>query len=172
MGRVIEEQVDSEHAALELFPVEAVSREDGALYAAWLSRTGRQEGARLCTDREWERAARGADDRRYPTGNGFLRAGDACTVVAYGDPARSGPCAVGTHPRSRSVFGVEDLVGDAEEWVSGPVDSRRPEQGVLRGAGWDHPSGAFLPITNRATFPPDSRYAAMGLRICAPVHLD
>jgi formylglycine-generating enzyme required for sulfatase activity len=154
-------------------PVEAVSREDGELYAAWLSRTGRQEGARLCTDREWERAARGADDLRYPTGNGFLRAGDACTVAAYGsDPLRAGPCAVGAHPDSRSVFGVDDLVGNAEEWTAGPMDSRSPGQGILRGAGWDHASGAFLPITNRASFPPNSRFAAMGLRICARANVD
>src|SRR5439155_1587455 len=51
------------------FPVSAVSYEDALAYAAWLDRTGRVPGARLCDEREWERAARGADGRRYPMGD-------------------------------------------------------------------------------------------------------
>ena len=39
------------------FPVAAVSYEDSVAYAAWLDRTGRMPGARLCDEYEWERAA-------------------------------------------------------------------------------------------------------------------
>ena len=44
------------------FPVSGVTWDDAATYAAWLDATGRVPGARLCTEYEWERAARGADD--------------------------------------------------------------------------------------------------------------
>src|SRR5262249_55717820 len=48
------------------FPVTGVSAEDATAYAAWLDRSGKLPGARLCSEVEWERAARGADDRAYP----------------------------------------------------------------------------------------------------------
>src|SRR6202042_2953127 len=51
-------------------PVNGASREDAEHFTAWLSLSDRLPGARLCTDREWERAARGADDRRYMNGDG------------------------------------------------------------------------------------------------------
>ncbi len=47
-------------------PVVGITADDAKAYAAWLSGTGRVPGARLCTDDEWERAARGSDGRAYP----------------------------------------------------------------------------------------------------------
>ncbi|HXI57350.1 MAG TPA: bifunctional serine/threonine-protein kinase/formylglycine-generating enzyme family protein, partial [Polyangia bacterium] len=51
------------------FPVTGVSPGDAASYASWLSNSGRVPGARLCSELEWERAARGADDRLFPHGD-------------------------------------------------------------------------------------------------------
>ena len=45
---------------LVAFPVAGVSRGRCERYFAWLRETGRVPGARLCTELEWERAARGA----------------------------------------------------------------------------------------------------------------
>src|SRR5262249_22694195 len=42
------------------FPVAGVSANDVESYLGWLRKTGRVPGARLCTELEWERAARGA----------------------------------------------------------------------------------------------------------------
>ena len=52
-------------------PVAGIAWEDAQAYVAWLA-SGRVPGARLCAEREWERAARGADGRLYAHG-------DACT---------------------------------------------------------------------------------------------
>ena len=46
------------------FPVAGVSGEDAQAYVQWLAR-GRLPGARSCAEREWERAARGADGRLF-----------------------------------------------------------------------------------------------------------
>jgi formylglycine-generating enzyme required for sulfatase activity len=46
------------------FPVVGVLWSEAVLYANWA-------GKRLPTDREWERAAEGADDRKYPWGDTF-----------------------------------------------------------------------------------------------------
>src|SRR5207249_1196933 len=94
------------------FPVAAVSFEDAIAYAAWLDRTGRVPGARLCDDYEWERAARGADARTFPSGNA-LAPDDANIDVTYGrDPLAFGPDEVGSHPASRSPVGADDMAGN------------------------------------------------------------
>ncbi|MGH9885720.1 MAG: SUMF1/EgtB/PvdO family nonheme iron enzyme, partial [bacterium] len=68
------------------FPVSGVSWEDVIAYAAWLRDTGRLPGARPCNEREWERAARGADDRRYPHAD-VLDPDDANIDITYGQLA-------------------------------------------------------------------------------------
>lgn len=70
-----------------------------------------RRGARLCSEREWERACRGPDGLRYP----------------YGDTFRDGVCRTGARTvgpaghlnHCRSGYGVYDLSGNAAEWVQG-----------------------------------------------------
>lgn len=45
-------------------PVSAISREDALAYLAWLDRSGRIPGARLCTEYEWARAVN-TDDANF-----------------------------------------------------------------------------------------------------------
>ncbi|MCH9011546.1 MAG: SUMF1/EgtB/PvdO family nonheme iron enzyme [Proteobacteria bacterium] len=57
-------------AGREEHPVVLVSHADARAYAAWLTEaTGRTW--RLPSEREWEKAARGADGRRFPWGDAF-----------------------------------------------------------------------------------------------------
>ena len=141
------------------FPVIGVSGDDARAYAAWLSR-GPVPGARLCSEREWERAARGADGRLYPHGD-TLAPSDANFGATYAtDEDQMGVDEVGSFPVDRSPFGVLDLGGNVAEWVDGPDASR-----VARGGSWNMESfGARAAFRHLHGGP---RYALVGFRVCA-----
>ncbi len=145
------------------FPVAAVSYDDAVAYAAWLDRTGRIPGARLCDEYEWERAARGADGRTFPSGSA-LQPDDANIDATYGrDPLAFGPDEVGSHPASRSPFGVDDMAGNVWEWVRSVEGAEWP---VYRGGGWYY-SDLDAHSVNRQPGEPTQRHVHLGVRICA-----
>ncbi|MCK8497976.1 protein kinase domain-containing protein [Myxococcus fulvus] len=145
------------------FPVSAISFEDALAYVAWLDHTGRVPGARVCTEHEWERAARGADGRRYPSGD-WLSPDDANHDVTYGrEPWGFGPDEVGSHPGSRSPFGVDDLAGNVWEWTRSSVDPTKPS---AQGGSW-YQSDLTAHSANRDRVEPTQREALTGLRVCA-----
>ncbi len=145
------------------FPVTAISFDDANAYAAWLSETGRVPGARLCDEYEWERAGRGADGRTFPSGP-TLEPDDANIDVTYGrEPLAFGPDEVGAHPRSRSVFGVDDLAGNVWEWTRSVAIPGRP---VYRGGGWYNAALSSRSV-NREPGEPTQRNVLIGIRLCA-----
>jgi formylglycine-generating enzyme required for sulfatase activity len=145
------------------FPVSAISFDDALAYVAWLDGTGRVPGARICTEREWERAARGADGRRYPGGE-WLAPDDANHDVTYGRESWGfGPDEVGSHPRSRSPFGVDDLAGNVWEWTRSDVE---PDQPAAQGGSW-YQSDLTAHSANRDRVERSQREALIGLRVCA-----
>src|SRR5262249_3406682 len=117
------QRVHYEHRSLRAnqdwtrFPVAGISYNDAVAFAEWLDRTHRVPGARLCDEHEWERAARGADARTFPSG-ATLAPDDANIDVTYGrDPLAFGPDEVGSHPGSRSPVGADDMAGSVWEWA-------------------------------------------------------
>jgi formylglycine-generating enzyme required for sulfatase activity len=145
------------------FPVAGIAPPDAELYAAWLRRTGRVPGARLCSEAEWERAARGADDRLFPHGD-ELAPDDANFQTSYARvDSAFGPDEVGSHPASRSPFGVEDMAGNVFELT---VSSQQASQFVIRGGAY-YFNSVTSRTTNREVVPPTFRDVTTGIRMCA-----
>ena len=144
-------------------PVVGVTVADAEAYAAWLARTGELPGARLCTELEWERAARGADGREYPHGE-RLGKDDANFDDTYDkDPLGMGPDEVGSHPGSRSPFGVDDMAGNVWEWTRSALEV---DGYVARGGSYYYGRNTAR-CTERAVTEPSFRDASVGLRVCA-----
>ena len=144
-------------------PVAAVSYDDAVAYAAWLDRSRRIPGARLCDEYEWERAARGADGRTFPSGE-RLAPDDANIDVTYGrEPLAFGPDEVGSHPASRSPVGAEDMAGNVWEWTRSVETPGAP---VSRGGGW-YNAELSSRSANREHGEPTQRNVLIGVRICA-----
>jgi eukaryotic-like serine/threonine-protein kinase len=147
------------------FPVTGVSFEDAEAFAAWLDRTGRIAGARVCREEEWERAARGADGRIYTTGR-QLAPSEANIDLTYGaTDAAFGPDEVGSHPASASVFGVEDLQGNAEELIQ---TRRWSEQTTVHSGSW-YRERITQRLDNRFRTAATTRNVKIGFRLCASI---
>jgi sulfatase modifying factor 1 len=120
-------------------PVVGVDWYDAYAYAAWVR-------ARLPTEAEWEKAARGTDGRLWPWGNKW----DADKVNSWERGPRT-TTAVGSYPAGASPYGALDMAGNVWEWVADWYDSDYyarspgrnppgPDSGqyrVLRGGSWD-----------------------------------
>ncbi len=89
-------------------PVSGITWDDARGYCKW-------RGKRLPREAEFEKAARGTDDRRFTWGND--PPSHDKTVFASARPE-----AVGSHPAGRGPYGHDDLAGNIWEWMEDEYD--------------------------------------------------
>jgi len=128
-------------AEYDEYPVVYVNWNMAKTFCEW-------RGARLPTEAEWEKAARGTDGRIYPWGTGV-----DCQKANYAGPngCFGGTSKVGSFDAGKSPYGVYDMAGNVWEWVAdwysesyyqvspaaNPLGPDSGQSRVLRGGSWN-----------------------------------
>ncbi|MBN1935798.1 MAG: SUMF1/EgtB/PvdO family nonheme iron enzyme [Anaerolineae bacterium] len=141
-----------------LHPVVNVSWHDASAYAKWASKT-------LPTEAQWEKAARSADGREYPWGDGWKEG--LCNTHESGI---GGTTPVGQFsPDGDSPYGCADMAGNVWEWTDSWYDKEQSRR-VVRGGSWGHDLGHARCAARRGSSP-DYSFSRNGFRCVSPISI-
>jgi len=143
-------------------PINCIDLTQAAAYCAFA-------GKRLPSEREWEYAASGGDEKReFSHGNEPPTESNACYHHPFGS------CEVASFPAG--AFGLRDMTGNVWEWTqsefrpypsSGSLDPiRAGRYYVYRGGSWSRRFPKWLRNALRNRYHPDEWSASIGVR-CA-----
>ena len=141
------------------------------------------KGKRLCYESEWVAACEGPNHTPFPYG--WARDNTKCNIDnTWIDPELSGVYSKdpntalrelsrldrsvpsGSKPECKSGFGVYDMTGNFDEWVTAERDQDDKSQWAgLKGGAWGHVRNACRPMTT--SHPPDFTYYFIAFRCCA-----
>ena len=126
------------------YPVNCVTWDQAKSYCQW-------QGKRLCTEAEWEKAARNGDGRKYPWGNSLANCNYGVMYSGSKGCGTGGPLPVGSKPAGASPYGALDMAGNVWEYVEdchhgtyvgAPVD----------GSAWEKPGCGNAHVIRSGSF--------------------
>lgn len=111
----------------DMMPVVGIDYEDAVAFCEW-------GGVRLPTEKEWERAARGTDARRFPWGEQYPKDEQSHSGMNLFDSQGPRTLPVDAKPHGVSPEGCYDMAGNVENWCldEGEYAGKAP----IRGAHW------------------------------------